>query len=980
MEYRLNLPGIVVLALLIGGSVASAQYGGHDYTRIARPELSLEKKPRFDPEKYNWEKFVASGSINRESALFLNSNTIVETPNNQFPQNESSIAISPLDPEFLIASAVDSRAGAWVYISRDGGESWTNVSLGVVNSDWQSGNDPSVGFDRNGVAYVMYGAFPRPTTGESGVYIARSTDNGETWQAHIPVIEHRGEMTSDSAFEDKYYIEIDLSPVSPYVDWMYTPWKRVTDRDSATEIVFSRSTDGGDTWSVPVGISPRRPGTSTHITFGQSFPLVKTGPEGEIYAVWNDGPARSIGFNRSTDGGSTWSTPTYPVSGYEYLGTDRYLTVTRAVIDTIDQGGSNERYDTTEVVDTTDRYHVLKETFRAETYPTITVDNTEGPRRGTIYLCWSADRNPNVYFSRSTDHGDTWSTPVIVHSVLDNDQWWPWISLDETNGDIAVMYSDSRHDPENILIDTYVSYSSDGGDTWIDRRATDAMSDFRDNPFVDNVFAGDYSGNAFHDGIVYPSFLDTRDDNDVYTAIVDTRAPLPVDSLRVGSDFNRLTEATLTWIDPPLESTFGRPITDFTVEVLRDGLLIAELDPGTERLVDTGRIIDTEYLYEAVVVADDRRSAVRDVTFTAGAARLPLPPMISTVDQYRPTLAIRLLLPSHRADSVTPLENLDSLLVYRDGTLLLGVDVESAEAGDPIALEDTPEQGYYRYHFVAIDEEGNRSDPSDTVVLYSGTTEGFQLTDDRPYRLLLGGEWAYTDEIAFTGTLSLTDRPNADYQPRTSSSAQLYPLHNSSAILGWWISFRHIALVRSNDTAVLEYSLDTGRTWTEVASWSAQDHDVWEDGELREDDWKEERLLVIVPDDSLAIVRFTLSTGIFGNDRGWFIDDITAQPDGNSVPDARDADRPLDFSIYPTPGPTVPLLQLRSPDGGEVSIQVVDQFGRVVDAVGPAVVRLGSDEYQTVRIESTEQLPVGTYYFVLEHGGTRTAQKFIVIR
>ena len=974
---------LTILAACTIGAVPltmSAQYTGHDYTRIARPELSLEKKPRFDPEKYNWEKFVASGSINRESTLFLNSNTIVEAPNNQFPQNESSIAVSPLDPDFLIASAVDSRAGAWVYISRDGGASWTNVSLGVVNGNWQSGNDPSVGFDRNGVAYVMYGAFPRPTTGESGVYIARSTDNGETWQAHIPVIEHRGAMTADSAFEDKYYIEIDRSPTSPYVDWMYTPWKRVTDRDSATEIVFSRSTDGGDTWSVPVGISPRNSGTSTHITFGQSFPLVASGPNGEIYAVWNDGPARSIGFNRSTDGGATWQTPSYPVSGYEYLGTDRFLTVTRTVIDTIDPGTPDERYDTTDVVDTTDRYHVLKETFRAETYPTITVDNTDGPRRGTIYICWAADRNPNIYFIRSTDGGASWSSPVIVHSVMDNDQWWPWISLDRTNGDIAVMYSDSRNDPENILIDTYVSYSSDGGTTWVDRKATDAMSDFRDNPFIDNVFAGDYSGNAFHDGIVYPSFLDTRDDNDVYTAVVDTRAPLPVDSLRVGSRYEKLTEAVLTWVDPALESTFGRPIEDFTVEVSRDGLLIATLDPGIERLVDTGKVLDTEYLYEVVVVADGRRSAIRDVTFTAGSARLPAPPIVAGTEQYVPTVGIDLILPSTRADSVTMLENLDRILVYRDGTLLKEVDVESGEAGDLLPLEDTPEQGYYRYSFVAVDLEGNRSTPSDTVILYSGSTEGFYLSEDRPYRLLLGGEWDYTDEIAFTGTLSLTDRPNADYQSRTSSSAQLFPMYFGSDVGGWRISFRHIAVVRSNDTAALEYSLDTGRTWTVIRSWSVLDHEVWGDGELREDDWKEEQILVPIPNDSLALFRFTLSTGIFGNDRGWFIDDIFAGVEGNSVRENRTAGVSLDLSIYPTPGPAIPLLQLRSDDGGEVSVRVVDQLGRDVDAVAPASLRLGPDENRTLRIESAAPLAVGTYYFVVEHGGVRTAKRFLVVR
>ena len=66
-----------------------------------------------------------------------------------------------------------------------------------------------------------------------------------------------------------------------------------------------------------------------------------------------------------------------------------------------------------------------------------------------------------------------------------------------TNGDIAVMYSDSRDDAANILVRTYVSYSSDGGITWTDRRVGDGNSDLRNNPFAGNTFAGDYSGCDF---------------------------------------------------------------------------------------------------------------------------------------------------------------------------------------------------------------------------------------------------------------------------------------------------------------------------------------------------------------------------------------------------------------------------------------------------------------------------------------------------
>ncbi|MGE3801496.1 MAG: T9SS type A sorting domain-containing protein [Candidatus Kapaibacterium sp.] len=934
------------------GLMLSAQ--DFDYTRMARPDLDEEYE--IDREKADWLRYVVSGPISNQNNLFLNSNTIVEPAVNPPPQNESSIAISPVDPNFLIASAVDSRPGAWVYISRDGGQTWENKSLGVVNQTWQSGNDPSVGFDHDGNAYVMYGAFPRPFSGESGVYIAKSTDQGVNWTPHIKVIEHKGVMTPDSAFEDKYYIEIDRSTTSPYRGWMYTPWKRVTDRDSATEIVFTRSTDGGLTWSEPVGVSPRKSGTSTHITFGQSFPLVKTGANGEIYAVWNDGPARSIGFAKSTDGGDTWTPPSYPVSGYEYLGTERYLKNSAG--------------------DTTDKYHVLKGVFRAETYPTIAVDYSNSSRRGWVYLCWSAGRTPEIYFIRSTDNGETWSSPKIIHSKLFGDQWWPWISVDETNGDIGVMYSDSRDDPENIMINTYVSYSSDGGDTWIDRKATDAVSDFRDNPFVDQVFAGDYSGNAFRDGKIYPSFLDTRDDNDVYTAIVDIRKPLPVENFRVGSRIDALTEARLTWKNPPLETAFGLPIDDYTLVLERDGQLLAELPSGTTEYVEGGLTLEQEYVYSIRVVVDSDSSVWRDVDFRSGGAKLPGSPRIGVNVQYEPTVSTFLRLPTTRADEVTPLTNLAGLRIYRDGVFLRQEELNPTDTGELLKVDDTPaERGYYRYTFTTVDSDSpaNESPLSDTVILFAGLPANYIMNFESPNkpRFLYTGEWDTTANFFDSAPWSLTDSPNGDYKPRQQSTMQLFPIAGLPEVS---VQFNHVCIVLPGDSAILEVSYDSTKTWQPLATWQSTDNALWNDRSADDGDWLPAEVGTVVDFRALAFFRFRLVTSSLSNADGWYIDDLMVLGVDLGV-DNREENL-LEAQIRPNPVRNSASLSFNLKTPSDISLTIVDQLGR--EPIGRINGFYSAGKHDL--LIGTSELPNGIYFWRLETSTGRADGRIIVVR
>ncbi len=902
------------------------------------PSNAERARPSLDPdyviEKYQPPYIQSVPTISQQFGLFDNRNTIVEPTTNAPPQNESSIAISPIDSNFLIASAVDFRTGAYIYISTDGGRSWTNKSLGLANPDWQTGNDPSVGFDYLGNGYLMYGAFPNNRNDQrSGIYIARTTDKGVTWQSHIKVIEHSAVATQDTAFEDKYYIQIDNSSTSPYRGFMYTPWKRVINADSSTQIVFVRSSNGGLTWATPIPVSPKKPGTSLDTTFGQSFPLSTTGPDGAIYVVWNDGITHSIGFVKSADGGATFTTPNYVVQGYEPLGVAKKVS------------GS--------------WYHVLKGVFRAETYPTLMADNSGSTRNGWLYLAWAAGRSPKIYFQRSSDGGVTWSQPKTIHSDTTGDKWWPWLSVDHTNGDIAVMYSDSRNDPANILIDQYISYSSDGGDTWIDRRATDVVSDFRKNPFVSGIFAGDYSGNSFRGGRIYPSFLDTREDNDVFTAIMSIFQPYPVKNLRVRGRYENLQEATLLWENPPFESIFTKPLSSYSLIVRRDGNLLATLPSTATSYVDLVPALDVNYTYEVRVVSGSDTSAGRSVVFRSGAARLPAEPTISGVHDYKPEIELDVIVPSLRADSTTPLGNLKGYRLYRDSVLLREGPL-AGDTGKTVVITDMPAvRGYYRYALTLIDSAGNESAPSDTVTLYAGVTTPYQESfDAAPPKFLVSGGWAATSSLALSAPNSMTDSPVGEYKPRVNASMQIFPVEMATPVE---LKFAHIAIVDPSDTAYVEVSYDHEATWKVVKSYDFNSDLAWSDKVADAGDWRQDLIVLKHPNQgagSYGVVRFRLKAGNFTNADGWYLDDIDfGRPSTLGV--KTESSGVAGATAYPNPFSSATIIEYLLRERSSVKIRIYDVMGRQVRSLVDRTEEAGP---HSVTLDGSD-LPAGSYLY-----------------
>lgn len=85
---------------------------------------------------------------------------------------------------------------------------------------------------------------------------------------------------------------------------------------STDSVAVIRSTNGGASWSAPIIVSPEQLATVTiaghPVRSSGELPEFAVGPEGNLYAVWEDARftgAAKIAFSMSTDGGLTWSHP-----------------------------------------------------------------------------------------------------------------------------------------------------------------------------------------------------------------------------------------------------------------------------------------------------------------------------------------------------------------------------------------------------------------------------------------------------------------------------------------------------------------------------------------------------------------------------------------------------------------------------------------------------------------------------------------------
>ena len=388
-------------------------------------------------------------------------------------QVEPTIAVDPRNPNIIVAGAQDYRllsvgGHRWhgFYRSIDDGLTWTvslvpgfpgdNSSQGLSSPlhAFRCTSDPVLTFDRNGNVY--YTGITCSTPGFT-LFVVKYTDDGATYSGAtiFPV------STYHEA--DKPWIAVDTSG-GPNDGSVYITYDAVGFQSA----ILVSSKDGGQTWSLPLMVNP-----------GAFFTGITVDPQGRVFvSSLRGGPSRASMFiSVSTDGGQTFTT-----------------------------------HETVKVTE-------LPPTLPGNSFRTFTTPQLASDGNG-VYVVWDDYElgNSNVMFARSTDGGNTWTTPTRVNDVITGQHFFS--SIAASGGVISIVWYDSRFGQLSngtiTGLNVFYAQSTNAGSSFSkNMRVTSASfnpnlverADFG----VTQPFMGDYIQVAASPGAAHPIWADNRD-------------------------------------------------------------------------------------------------------------------------------------------------------------------------------------------------------------------------------------------------------------------------------------------------------------------------------------------------------------------------------------------------------------------------------------------------------------------------------------
>jgi hypothetical protein len=435
-------------------------------------------------------------------------------------QNEPSVAVDPRNPSIMVAGSNDYCAeiqngsgNVWAgyYRSTNGGATWSNSLVPGYPADESSAGsasptqgscaaagDPTQSFDGAGRLYYGFICFNRANPTNGSIYVSRYDNDGASYVRTVRV--DRGTPSVFGLFQDKINVAVDQSVGTATAGNLYVAWARYSGQAANNVILFSRSTDGGQTFSRPQRLTQGRG--------EEQFADIAVGPQGAVYVTYREiahqGPTQNrIRIVRSTDGGQSFSSPTTVASIDPFDSTDYGP-------DTCGDGPfacpSGLTY------------------ARFSSLSAVAADD-DG-----VHVVWSArdgDGQAKV-FVRNSPNGLSWTAPAAtLDAVGVGHQFFPDIA--SSGGALSVVFQDSRSDPaysptlppgdtaagtnSGNVVNAFVASSTNGGVGWSESQVSSAGTNpnWEVRSGMRSPFFGDYNYVSAVGATVGAVWTDTRD-------------------------------------------------------------------------------------------------------------------------------------------------------------------------------------------------------------------------------------------------------------------------------------------------------------------------------------------------------------------------------------------------------------------------------------------------------------------------------------
>ncbi len=414
--------------------------------------------------------------------------SVVNVTNDTTAQNETTLAVNPLNPDNLLTGNNDwnYNDACGVNASFDGGRTWTRTlpsgfipGISQYTNDpavagtgrYDYGGDPAVAFDRSGTAYFACFGYQAVSPYNVVLLVSRSTDGGRTWLTGPPsqplaqaAIWQGNGISKGSTGQFPDHEAMWAGPDGT----LYITWAQFNGNGSHSPIYVATSRDGGRTFS------PAQKVTSGSVRSDQDARIV-TNTDGSVaYLVFDNsvqgGKGTVLYVSRSTDQGTSWNAPI------------RLATFQNPVC-------LYPPY----------CFNISGGAFRGPgSYPAPAYD----PVRNRLNVAYAdiVGGQAKIYLTHA-EAADLahWSTPAVVAPVPSGDRFAAELSA-SASGRLDLAFYDRSYSG-NLLVDMTYASSTDGGASWKSQRVTQSGFD----PSQSGVpcssctngirpFLGDYNG------------------------------------------------------------------------------------------------------------------------------------------------------------------------------------------------------------------------------------------------------------------------------------------------------------------------------------------------------------------------------------------------------------------------------------------------------------------------------------------------------